>query len=888
MVSSEFDARGITKAEKEFRRAYQTQARAAGEMARAEERSAQQRRQAINTTANAMGALGLAMVAMAGLAVAKAAEFDKAMSNVGATGVESLGALRDAAMQAGRDTAYGATEAAGAIEQMAKAGVAAGDILAGGLTATLDLAAAGELDVARAAEITAITLKQFALTGRDATKVADLLAAGANKAVGGVEDLAQGLEYVGPVAAQLGVSLEETTGTLSMFAEQGILGQKAGTGLRGVLMSMTAPSAAATAAMEKYNISVFDAQNKFIGLEGVAGQLKDRLGGLDEKTRSAALGQIFGNEQITAARILYQGGAEDVAEWTAAVDESGYAAQVAADRLDNLQGDIQILRGSFETLLISLGDGGQGALRDMTQSATGMVNALAELPPAAQGALLSIVGGGGLALLGAAGIMRLTTAIAEAKLALVTLGISAKTAGLLVGGIGAAMGIAAVGLGLWAAQAQEARERTGELKDTLDEFGKATDATMSTINEALTKNRSSWLDSMFGKDAGSMTEQAEKFGLAVEDLQGYIMGNADAVDKVTAARENYVRAAGSSAFFGTLDSEASALTNAEKAALLKAEADDAAGVAAEDLAKETRDVVGALEEQVSVLSEVIDLQREAAGVVLSERDAQRELQDSIRAATEALSENGATLDITTKAGAANQEALDAIAKSGWDVVEAMDANGSSQGSIQTAMGASRDAFILAATAMGMGADEANRLADEMKLIPEQVGIDVTVDTKTAELVLNQWITTASGKRIRLGVDTYGGATYQYAPNAQVANARGNIVEFYGSGGLRPMDSVAQVVAPNTWRVVGDRGDVPEAYIPINNSARSHAILAETAARMGYGVGGSPGSSIGGGGPIDLSSRSVSEIGRVLAGVQIGLDGRVVSQSVDERLGERLR
>src|SRR5690606_28071132 len=65
--------------------------------------------------------------------------------------------------------------------------------------------------------------------------------------------------------------------------------------------------------------------------------------------------------------------------------------------------------------------------------------------------------------------------------------------------------------------------------------------------------------------------------------------------------------------------------------------------------------------------------------------------------------------------------------------------------------------------------------------------------------------------------------------------RGSVLEFMAAGGLRglsPMSPVAQMVPPNTWRVVGDRGDVPEAYIPLDGSRRSLALLDEAAARLG--------------------------------------------------------
>ena len=142
----------------------------------------------------------------------------------------------------GADTKFSASEAAGAIEQLAKAGVSTRDILDGGLTGSLNLAAAGSIDVGEAAETAASAMTQFGLSGSDVTHVADLLAAGAGKAQGGVTDLAYALKYAGVPAHALGVSIEETTGVLAEFASAGILGEQAGTTLRSMLLSLSAPT----------------------------------------------------------------------------------------------------------------------------------------------------------------------------------------------------------------------------------------------------------------------------------------------------------------------------------------------------------------------------------------------------------------------------------------------------------------------------------------------------------------------------------------------------------------------------------------------------------------------------------------------------------------------
>lgn len=349
---------------------------------------------------------GGAIVAGLGMAINASMQFEQSMSAVQAATHATAGTMSDlraAAIKAGADTAYSATEAADAITEMSKAGVSAKDIMGGGLKGALSLAAAGQLDVADAAGIAATAMQQFHLAGSDLPHVADLLAAGAGKAMGSVQDLSVALKYVGPVAAGMGVSIEETTGTLALFASQGILSDQAGTSLRGMLTALTSPSKLAAAEMSDLGINVFNAQGNFVGLDGVAGQLHDSLSGLSEAQRSQALGMIFGNEQITAARVLYQGGSQAVEDWTSKVNDSGYAAETAAAMQDNLRGDIEKLGGSFQTLLINIGSGAQGPLRDITQMFTGLLNAtsgLVDVFASIPGPAIAMAGAlGGIALL---------------------------------------------------------------------------------------------------------------------------------------------------------------------------------------------------------------------------------------------------------------------------------------------------------------------------------------------------------------------------------------------------------------------------------------------------------------------------------------------------------
>lgn len=346
-----------------------------------------------------IAAAGVAATALGVAAVRMAADFDASMSTVQAnTGAsaDEMNQLRQAAIDAGADTIYSATESADAINELGKAGLSTSDILSGGLSGALNLAASDGMAVGDAAELMATTLKQFNLTGAQSSQVADALAAGAGKAVGSAHDLGLALNQAGMVSHSFGISMQETTGTLAAFAKSGMIGSDAGTSLKTMLISLANPSTKAENLMKELGINAYDAQGNFIGLSGLAGVLKDKLGGLSQEQRNQALATIFGSDAIRAANVLYEQGAEGIDDWTKKVSDSGYAAEQAAAKNNNLKGDLESLSGSFKSLMISLGEGGQGPLRSLVQTLDTLVDAFGQLPaPVQQGIVLmtALVGG---------------------------------------------------------------------------------------------------------------------------------------------------------------------------------------------------------------------------------------------------------------------------------------------------------------------------------------------------------------------------------------------------------------------------------------------------------------------------------------------------------------
>lgn len=337
--------------------------------------------------ASGMTAAGLAVAAFGVAAVKMAADFDQQMStvqaNTGATSAQ-MDQLRAAAIEAGASTVYSASDSADAINDLGKAGMSVTDILTGGLTGALNLAASDGMAVGDAAEYMANALSMFHLKGSQASQVADTLAAGAGKAVGNVSDFGEALNNCGAQANSFGMNVQETTGVLALFAQNGTIGAEAGTQLNSMLMKLAAPSAEASNTMRELGISAYDAQGHFVGMANFAGQLQKAEKGLTDEQRNQANATIFGSYAIKAANYLYAAGESGVNKWTKAVSESGYAAEQAAAKNNNLKGDLENLGGSMESLMISVGEGAQGPLRKMIQGLDTLVDTFAGLPSGVQ------------------------------------------------------------------------------------------------------------------------------------------------------------------------------------------------------------------------------------------------------------------------------------------------------------------------------------------------------------------------------------------------------------------------------------------------------------------------------------------------------------------------
>lgn len=837
--------------------------------AAASERQAQSARQ----LSVALLAAGVAVTALVGLTVAKFASFDQAMSNTAAATMattEQQKELGAAALEAGADSAYSANEAAAAEEELAKAGLSVSEIIGGGLNASLGLAAAGQLEVARSAEIMATTLKQFKLPAEDAAHVSDLLAAGAGKAQGSVEDLANALKYVGPVANGLGISVEETTGILALFAEQGILGEQAGTSLRGVLSSLTSPSKIAAATMKDYNVQVFDGTGKMKSGAAVAQELHKAFDGLSDAERSAAMGRIFGNEQITAATILMRGGADAVNEWTEAVDDSGFAAEQAAKRQDNLAGDVEKLGGAFDTALIKTGSGANDVLRNMVQAVTGLVDGYGELPDPVQQTTLVLGAALGAMLLFSGGALGAISRFADLKKTLDGANLTMGKTTLIAGGVGLALTAVVAVIGLVATAQAEAEQKAESYSQALSQTG---DSARKAVRETVSANLA-MKESFLWLESDSAYDAATKLGLSLDVVTDAAEGSAPALRKLNeqvALGEN-----GSARQKKRLEETGLSLSDYGLAVTTVMQAIDRENAAQErgaellgqknevtdDAADSERNAAGAYQasaDEVSNYKDELDglidqimalngLNQDAASAQIDYGNTLAEVDEVIRKATEGLDENGdgvadyaLTLDQATQAGRDNKEMLIGLAQEAESAARKQYELDGNTENYKATLEDSRQALYDRILAFTGNADAAGALADEIFRIPSKTEWDMIADTSVAmqqaQAMAQQIRDIPHSKTVYLYIEEQRIASG--APRGEVGaayGANGFVLESYANGGTRE-HHVAQIARAGTWRVWAEDETGGEAYIPLAESKRprSTAILADVAQRFGYSL-----------------------------------------------------
>lgn len=292
-----------------------------------------------------VAAVGVAIAGYFGIqlfkdAVQSAADFEAAMSRVeaatGATGQE-LEDLKTAAADAGASSAFNAVQAAGALENLAKAGLSGKEAIQA-LNPVLSLAAAADVELATAAEYVTKAVMGMGLSFDDAGRVADVLAKGANASNTSVSGLAEALSYTAPIAKTVGVSLEETVAIIGKLADSGIDASRAGTALNNILAQFSDPASKFKRELAAAGITTTDFGDALRQLEAAG-------------PKGEAAIRAVGLEAGPALRSLLNQGTAALDGLTQKLrDSSGSAAEAAAVMQNNLQGSMKGLGSVWESV----------------------------------------------------------------------------------------------------------------------------------------------------------------------------------------------------------------------------------------------------------------------------------------------------------------------------------------------------------------------------------------------------------------------------------------------------------------------------------------------------------------------------------------------------------
>ncbi|WP_426578407.1 phage tail tape measure protein [Xenorhabdus stockiae] len=347
---------------------------------------AQSRYAAAKETRNRLAAGGAAAVATGAGSlygmnrfIAPGRDFDARMANVRAlTNLEKndprFRMLRDQAKQLGSETAYTATDAAMGQKFLATAGLTPESIKAA-LPAILNMALAGEVDLGESADMGAKILSQFKLKPDQMERLSDVLTATFTGATTNLRELSEAMTYAGPVASDLGISLESMAAMMGIMADNGTTGSMAGTALRAGLSRLVAPTGGAADAMAALGVKIKNAKGELRSADDILKDMAVSLRKYDQPSQLRMKKDIFGEEAMVGMGSVLNGMLDGkYAEKKQNNDNAkGRAKKIADVNADSWDGDLKNLTSAWEGLRVEVKERVDPVLRDITQRITACV-----------------------------------------------------------------------------------------------------------------------------------------------------------------------------------------------------------------------------------------------------------------------------------------------------------------------------------------------------------------------------------------------------------------------------------------------------------------------------------------------------------------------------------
>ncbi len=305
--------------------------------------------------------------------------FDAQMSTVasisGATN-EELDALREKAKEMGAATSFSATESAQALEYMAMAGWKTDDML-NGLEGVMNLAAASGEDLATTSDIVTDAMTAFGMSADQSTYFANVLAQTASNSNTNVSMMGETFKYVAPLAGAMGYTIEDMSAAIGLMANSGIKGSQAGTALRGTITNLASPTDTVATAMDALGVSLVDSEGKTKSFGETLNDLRNGFADLSETEKTQYAAAIAGKEGMSGLLAIVNSSEDDFNKLTESIKSCAGASQEMADtRLDNLQGDVTLLKSAWEGVQIAISDKLTPVFRELVQKITDVLPAI--------------------------------------------------------------------------------------------------------------------------------------------------------------------------------------------------------------------------------------------------------------------------------------------------------------------------------------------------------------------------------------------------------------------------------------------------------------------------------------------------------------------------------
>ena len=305
-------------------------------------------------------------------------EYEDAMKQVQATmglageeGEEAFNKLSQAAKDAGASTRFSASESAEALNYLALAGYDTEQAI-GALPGVLTLAAAGDMDLARASDLVTDSMAALGLEIADMDMYMDKMAKTSQKSNTDVQQLGEGILVAGATMKNAGQDLDTLNVMLGVLANRGIKGAEGGTKLRNIIMSLTSPTSAAAKELESLGISVTDSSGNIRDMNDIFTDLNKELDGLSEADKMNALSNIFNKQDLAGVNALLSGTGDEMNNLYKELENADGAAQQMSDTMESgLAGSVRSLKSAYEGLQIVIGEQfaemAQGAVGDVTE-----------------------------------------------------------------------------------------------------------------------------------------------------------------------------------------------------------------------------------------------------------------------------------------------------------------------------------------------------------------------------------------------------------------------------------------------------------------------------------------------------------------------------------------